>query len=374
MAWDPQRVYDSLPLLPPPIDVESKSVLKSTITARAAVAALDQAARLLPNPAVLVYAMPLLEAQASSEIENIVTTADALFKYAQTEEDSDGGDAATQEAFRYRTALFDGVRAIQTRPLTTGTAERVCSRITNREMKIRKLAGTRVANPSTGEIIYSPPEGANLILDKLANWESFVHAEDGIDPLVRMAVAHYQFEAIHPFHDGNGRTGRILNILMLIEAGLIHAPILYMSRFINVHKHDYYELLSGVTRDSAWEPWIIYMLEAVRRTADSTAAKIAAIRTVQAELHDQARSASPGGRNADFLAVLFEQPYSRIQIVARRCRVSRQTAASWLTDLASAGILTDYKVGRDRLFLNERFLDVLLRNELEEASEPTFAA
>jgi Fic family protein len=374
MAWDPQRAYDSLPLLPPPIDVESKSVLKSTITARAAVAALDQAARLLPNSAVLVYAMPLLEAQASSEIENIVTTADALFKYAQTEEDSDGGDAATQEAFRYRTALFDGVRAIQTRPLTTGTAERVCSRITNREMKIRKLAGTRVANPSTGEIIYSPPEGANLILDKLANWESFVHAEDGIDPLVRMAVAHYQFEAIHPFHDGNGRTGRILNILMLIEAGLIHAPILYMSRFINVHKHDYYELLSGVTRDSAWEPWIIYMLEAVRRTADSTAAKIAAIRTVQAELHDQARSASPGGRNADFLAVLFEQPYSRIQIVARRCRVSRQTAASWLTDLTSAGILTDYKVGRDRLFLNERFLDVLLRNELEEASEPTFAA
>ena len=177
-----------------------------------------------------------------------------------------------------------------------------------------------------------------------------------------------------PLPATNGRTGRILNISMLIEAGLIHAPILYMSRFINVHKHDYYELLSGVTRDSAWEPWIIYMLEAVRRTADSTAAKIAAIRTVQAELHDQARSASPGGRNADFLAVLFEQPYSRIQIVARRCRVSRQTAASWLTDLASSGILIDYKVGRDRLFLNERFLDVLVRNELEEASKPTFAA
>jgi Fic family protein len=372
MTWDPQTPYDSLPLLPPPMDVESKSVLKSAIAARSAVAALDQAARLLPNPAVLVYAMPLLEAQASSEIENIVTTADALFKYAQTEED--GGDAATKEAFRYRTALFDGVRAIQTRPLTTGVAERVCSRIKNREMEIRKLEGTRIANPSTGEIIYSPPEGADLILDKLANWESFVHADDGIDPLVRMAVAHYQFEAIHPFHDGNGRTGRILNILMLIEAGLIHAPILYMSRFINIHKHGYYDLLSEVTQDGAWEPWIMYMLEAVRRTADSTAAKIAAIRTVQAELHDQARSASPGGRNADFLAVLFEQPYSRIQVVAHRCRVSRQTAASWLTDLAKAGILTDFKVGRDRLFLNERFLDVLLKNELDEVSAPTFAA
>lgn len=189
-----------------------------------------------------------------------------------------------------------------------------------------------------------------------------------------MAVAHYQFEAIHPFHDGNGRTGRIINILMLIEAGLIQAPILYMSRFINIHKHDYYELLNDVTRGGAWEPWIMYMLEAVRRTAESTTSKIAAIRIVQAELHDQARAASPGGRDAEFLAVLFEQPYSRIQIVASRCRVSRQTAATWLTDLARAGILTDYKVGRNRLFLNERFLDVLLKNELEEASAPTSAA
>jgi Fic family protein len=372
MTWDPQRPYDSLPLLPPPIDVESKNVLKSAIAARSAVAALDQAARLLPNPAVLAYAMPLLEAQASSEIENIVTTADALFKYAQTDEHGDGGDAATKEALRYRTALFDGVSAIHTKPLTAGTAELVCSRIKDREMKIRKLGGTRVANPSTGEIIYSPPEGVDLIRDKLANWESFVHAEDGIDPLVRMAVAHYQFEAIHPFHDGNGRTGRILNMLMLIEAGLIQAPILYMSRFINAHKRDYYELLDGVTRDGTWEPWITYMLEAVRRTADSTAEKIAAIRTVQAELHDQARIASHGGRNADFLAVLFEQPYTRIQVVANRCQVSRQTAASWLRDLTNAGILIDYKVGRDRLFVNERFLDVLLKNELEDA--PTFAA
>lgn len=152
----------------PPIDVESKNVLKAAIAARSAVAALDQAARLLPNPAVLVYAMPLLEAQASSEIENIVTTADALFKYAQTEDD--GGDAATKEALRYRTALFEGVRAIQRRPLAKGTAELVCSQIKNREMKIRKLAGTRIANPSTGEVIYSPPEGADLILDKLTNW------------------------------------------------------------------------------------------------------------------------------------------------------------------------------------------------------------
>jgi Fic family protein len=366
MDWDPLTPYDGLPLIPPPVDLESKNVLKSAIEARAALAALDQAARLLPNPAVLVYTMPLLEAQASSEIENIVTTADALFKYAQT--DDEEGDPATKEALRYRSALFEGVRAIEVRPLTAGTAERVCSRIKNREMAIRKLAGTRIANPTTGDVIYSPPEGADLIRNKLANWESFIHADDGLDPLVRMAVAHYQFEAIHPFHDGNGRTGRIINILMLIEAGLIAEPILYISRFINGHKNDYYRLLSDVTSEGSWEPWILYMLEAVRQTADSTAAKIAAIRTVQEEIHDQARDASNGGRNADFLAVLFEQPYTRIQIVMRRCGVSRPTATTWLNDLAGAGILTAHKFGRDRLFVNERFLDLLLRNELEESS------
>jgi Fic family protein len=364
MDWDPLTPYDSLPLLPPPVDLEPKNVLKSAIEARAALAALNQAAQLLPNPAVLVYTMPLLEAQASSEIEDIVTTADALFKYAQS--DDEDSDPATREALRYRYALFEGVRAIGLRPLTTGTAERVCSRIKNREMAVRKLAGTRIANPTTGEVIYSPPEGADLIMEKLANWESFVHADDGLDPLVRMAVAHYQFEAIHPFHDGNGRTGRIVNLLMLIEAGLIAEPILYISRFINGHKNDYYRLLSEVTRDGAWEPWILYMLEAVRQTADSTAAKVAAIRTVQEEIHHQARSASNGGRNADFLAVLFEQPYSRIQIVMRRCGVSRPTATAWLNDLAGVGILTAHKFGRDRVFVNERFLDVLLRNELDE--------
>jgi Fic family protein len=364
MGWNPLTPYDSLPLLPPTIDLESKPVLKSAIEARAALAALNQAAQLLPNPAVLVYAMPLLEAQASSEIENIVTTADALFKYAQVEDDA--SEPATKEAFRYRYALFDGVQAIEVRPLTTGTTELVCSRIKDREMSVRKLAGTRIANPSTGEVIYSPPEGADLIMDKLANWESFVHADDGLDPLVRMAVAHYQFEAIHPFHDGNGRTGRIINILMLIEAGLIAEPILYISRFINNHKNDYYRLLSEVTRDGAWEPWILYMLEAVRQTADSTAAKVAAIRIVQEEIHDRARTASNGGRNADFLAVLFEQPYSRIQNVMQRCGVSRPTATTWLNDLASVGILTAYKFGRDRVFVNEHFLDVLLRNEMDE--------
>jgi Fic family protein len=353
--------YDDLPLLPPDIEVETRAVLKATTAARAAVAALDQAAQLLPNPKVLLNAAPLLEAQASSEIEDIVTTADALFKYAQTEEPD---DQATREALRYRAALFEGVRAIEVRPLTARTAARVCTRIKNRDMSIRKLPGTRIANPSTGRIVYSPPEGESVIVDKMANWEKFVHAVDDLDPLVRMAVAHYQFEAIHPFHDGNGRTGRIINILILIQSGLISEPILYLSRAIIRSKNEYYQRLNDVTSGGAWEPWILYMLRAVERTATSTLAKIAAIRTAQAEIHEKARMASHGGQNAAFLTTLFEQPYCRISTVMERCGVSRPTATSWLNALVQAEILIKLTAGRDRLFVNHRFLDVLTRDEM----------
>jgi len=361
MAWDPEAPYNDLPQLPPPIDLESRRVLKATVTARAAVAALDQAALLLPNPWVLLNAASLLEAQASSEIENVVTTADALFKFAQDEE---AGDQATKEALRYRTALLQGVQLLRKRPLAFGATERICTQLKGSEMSVRKLAGTRIANPDTGAIIYSPPEGEGLIKDKLGNWEAFVHAEHGLDPLVRMAVAHYQFEAIHPFHDGNGRTGRIINILMLIEAGLIAEPILYLSRFIIRHKSDYYRLLLGVTAEGAWEPWIMYMLNAVEQTAKSTVAKIGAIRKTQEQIHQEARAASLGGRNADFLSMLFEQPYCRIGNVMERCGVSRPTATGWLNQLAKADVIGRHKLGRELLFVNHRFLDVLTRDEL----------
>ena len=248
--------------------------------------------------------------------------------------------------------------------MTFGTCERVCSRIKDREMTVRKVPGTRIANPTSQAIIYSPPEGPELLRNKLSEWEAFVHADDELDPLVRMAVAHYQFEAIHPFHDGNGRTGRIANILMLIESGLISQPILYLSRFIIRHKADYYRLLREVTEHGAWEPWIRYMLDAVEQTARTTVTKITSIRDTQRQIAEAAREVSSGGRNADFLAVLFEQPYCRIRNVVERCGVSRPTAASWLDQLVTADILRSYRVGRDRLFSNHRFLEVLVRDEL----------
>lgn len=360
MPWNPEVPFNDLPALPPrELDLEPKQVLKAAIEARAALATLVQAGELLPNPNILIHAVPLLEAQASSEIENIVTTADELFKHA----DSGGGDGATKEALRYRSALFTGVEAIKRRPLTAATASRICSALHGREMNIRAVPGTRIANPTTQRIVYAPPEGADVIRQKLSEWERFVHAEDDLDPLVRMALAHYQFEAIHPFHDGNGRTGRVINILMLIEAGLMNDPILYLSRAIIARKNDYYRLLRAVTEEGAWIEWILYMLDVVRESAASTSRKIGAIRACQEEIAERARAATSGGRDAQFLAVLFEQPYCRINTVVERCEVSRQTASTWLHALVEAGLLSDVKVGREVLFVNSEFLGVLTRPE-----------
>lgn len=360
MGWRPDEPFDALPDLPPPgVDLEPRAVLKATVEARAALATLAQAGRLLPNPSVLVHAVSLLEAQASSEIENIVTTADELFKHVEF----GGGDHATKEALRYRAALFAGVEEIRHRPLTARTASLVCTTLQDREMTIRAVPGTRIANPATGEIVYAPPEGAGLIRERLSAWERFIHAEDDLDPLVRMAVTHYQFEAIHPFHDGNGRTGRVINILLLMQAGLLDEPILYLSRSIIARKIDYYRLLRSVTAEGSWHEWILFMLDAVRDSAESTHRKIGSIRECHDEIAERARAATLGGRDARFLRVLFEQPYCRIATVAQRCDVSRQTASNWLHALVDAGLLIDSKVGRERLFVNHRLLDVLTRAE-----------
>lgn len=360
MPWSPDVPFNDLPPLPPKrLDLEPKSVLKATVEARAALATLAQAGRLLPNPSILIHALPLLEAQASSEIENIVTTADELFKHAE----SGGGDHATKEALRYRNALFAGVESIRGRPLTAATAARICTELHGWRMDVRAEPGTRIANPTTREIVYAPPEGADVIREKLSDWERFVHGEDDLDPLVRMAVAHYQFEAIHPFHDGNGRTGRVINILMLIESGLLDEPILYLSRAIIARKNDYYRLLRAVTAEGAWIDWILYMLDVVRESALSTVRKIDAIRACQDDITERARAATPGGRDVQFLAVLFEQPYCRINTVAERCEVSRQTASAWLRALVQAGLLSDIKVGRELLFVNHEFLQVLTRSD-----------
>lgn len=354
--WTLAEPYNALPA--PPADMlESKAVLKATADARAALAALDQAVRRIPNPAMLISAIPLLEAQASSEVENIVTTTDELFRFAA---DAEGeASAETKETLRYRAALFAGMQSIAERPLTARTAAEVCTQIKGRQMEVRKLPGTYIGDPRTHQARYTPPEGAALIEQKLAAWDEFIHDRDELDPLIIMAAAHYQFEAIHPFPDGNGRTGRILNVLLLVEMGLLRDPVLYLSRHIIRHKEEYYARLLAVTRDDDWDAWLLFMLEGVRATSLETLVMIDRIQALQQQMRDEVRERSSAGANADLLELLFEQPYCRIVDVMKRCGVSRPTAAKWLGELVDAKSVIDVRIGRERLFVNHRLLDVL---------------
>ena len=358
--WRPDRPYNELPAPPSGDELETRRVLKAAIGANTALGQLDQAVVSIPNPTVLINSLPVLEAQASSEIENVVTTTDELFRHLH---DDAGADHATRETLRYRTALRVGFEMTAERGLTAGTASAICSTITGREMKVRAVPGTRIGNPVTGEISYSPPEGRDVIVEKLSDWERFIHADDGLEPLVRMAAAHYQFEAIHPFSDGNGRTGRVLNVLMLVDAGLLRLPVLYLSRYVIDTKNDYYRLLLAVTAESAWEEWVLYVLAGVEQTSRYTLRKITAIRALQDDFSKRARAVSKGGGDSEFQAVLFEQPYCRINTVVERCGVSRPTASSWLSSLVHDGMLQDVKIGRDRLFINREFLQLLVRRE-----------
>lgn len=359
-AWRPDRPWNDLPRLPSGARLETTAVLKQCITARAALAELKQAATLLPNPAMLINTLPLLEAQASSGIENIVTTADRLFQHVQADA---GADPATREALRYRHALLEGFHALETRPLTTRTAEAICTEIKGVEMRVRRVSGTALANHATGEVVYTPPEGERRIRDLLAEWERFLHEEEAVDPLVRMAAAHYQFEAIHPFTDGNGRTGRVLNTLFLVEQGLLPLPILYLSRYIITSKADYYRLLLGVTREGAWEPWLLYMLRAVEATATWTTAKIGAIRRLAAHTIDHVQRELPRIYRRELVDIIFEQPYCRIANLVDAGIAERQAASRYLKALASVGVLREQSFGREKLFVHPRLMALLTRDD-----------
>ncbi|MCW5621503.1 MAG: Fic family protein [Burkholderiales bacterium] len=357
-SWQPNRPYNDLPRLPSATELETKPVLKQCITARAALAELKQAAALIPNPAMLINTLPLLEARASSEIENIVTTADKLFQYLQADS---GADAATKEALRYRRALLEGVQALKARPLTTRTAESICTQIKGVEMSVRRVPGTALANDATGEVVYTPPEGEARIRDLFADWERFLNEEETIDPLVRVSAAHYQFEAIHPFTDGNGRTGRVLNSLFLVEQGLLPLPILYLSRYIIANKADYYRLLLAVTRDGAWEPWLLYMLRAVEDTAVWTTAKIGAIRELATHTTEYVRHKLPKIYSRELVDTVFEQPYCRIANLVDARIAGRQAASRYLKALASAGVLIEQAVGKEKLFVHPKLMNLLTR-------------
>lgn len=359
--FDPAKPYNHLPRLPPHGDVETRDILRACIEARAAIAELKQAGHLVPNPSILINTLPVLEARASSEIENIVTTTDRLFQYAQDE--SQPTDAATKEALRYRTALKSGFDSLASRPLTTATAVEVCRKLTGIEMDVRKIPGTALLNQGKGAVVYTPPEGQDLLRDLLANWEQYLHDTKAGDPLIRLAVAHYQFEAIHPFIDGNGRTGRILNLLYLIEQGLLDLPILYLSRAIIRSKADYYRLLTDVTVSGAWEPWVLYMLAAISETAQWTTKKIQAIRELLADTTAHVKKAAPSLYTHELVESIFVQPYSRIANLVSAGIAKRQTASEYLKELCEIGVLEEIKVGREKLFIHPKLMAVLTSEE-----------
>lgn len=355
--FDPAKPYNQLSPLPPKADVETRNILRACIEARAAVSALKQAGHLVPNQSILINTLPVLEARASSEIENIVTTTDRLFQYAQDE--TRPTDAATKEALRYRTALRRGVELLARRPLTTGTAVQVCRTLRGTDLDVRRVPGTALTNQATGAVVYTPPEGEPLLRNLLANWERYLHDETTIDPLIRMAVGHYQFEAIHPFTDGNGRTGRILNLLYLVEQDLLDLPILYLSRAIIRAKADYYRLLNEVTSDSAWEPWILFMLRAIADTARWTTQKIHAIRELLRATTAHVQRSAPSLYSRELVELVFVQPYSRIANVVDAGLAKRQTASEYLKELRDIGVLREIKAGREKLFIHPKLLKLL---------------
>ncbi len=349
---------------------ETPAILKACIEARSALSALHQATALLPNPDVMLSSLVLLESQASSEIENIVTTTDALFEYAQGDARRvDAADSAVKETLRYRESLYYGMAELKARPITTTLMEEICTRTKGVDMRVRKVPGTALVNARTKQTIYTPPQGESNLRELLADWERFCHAlpDDALrggelDPLVRMAALHYQFEAIHPFLDGNGRTGRVLNLLFLVEKGLLSTPILYLSRHILHHRSDYYAKLLAVSRegsDAAWRDWIAYMLDAVRETAKWTLAKVLAISTLIAETHAEVQRTTKLGNQKGLIELVFRLPYCRIADVVDAQIAKRQTAAVYLQTLAATGVLTEVSKGREKLYLNHRLIELL---------------
>ena len=354
--------YNGLPELPPPAErIETTAILKRCINARVSLAELKQAAELIPNSAVLVNALPLLEAQASSEIENIVTTTDKLFEFADIAEDR--ADGATKEALRYRTALYEGTKMVQRGMLTTDMAIQICSTIKGMELDIRAEPGTTLKNRMSGEIIYTPPVGQKLLIEKLDNWADFMHRNTEFDPLVRMAVQHYQFEAIHPFADGNGRTGRILNILFLVQHGLLDSPILYLSRYIIQNKAAYYRLLQNVTLEQDWAAWIFFVLDGVEETCTWTTDKIKSIRELMEHTGQYVQSRLPKIYSWEFVELLFRQPYCRIGNLVDAGIAKRQTASVYLKQLCEIGVLREIKSGRENIFVHPKYIELLSGEE-----------
>ena len=350
--------YNELPLLPPLSSVETTRVLRRGMTASRALAELKGAGNLIPNQAMLINVIPLQEARLSSELENIVTTQDALFRAAV--EAPGRADPQAREVLRYRTALRHGYDVLPGRTIDIDLMIELCTILHDTPATLRDQERILIEDVGARAAVYTPPRGRALIVSLLRNLERFLQAPDGLDPLIKMAVAHYQFEAIHPFIDGNGRTGRILNLLYLVKTGLLELPVLYLSRYIIQHKREYYLRLRAVTEQQDWEGWLLFMLAAVEETARWTTGRILAIRALFDATVARCRLELPRRvYSKELMELIFAQPYVRIQTLIDAGIAQRDTASNYLHELARIGILQPEKHGREMLYRHPALLEVL---------------
>lgn len=351
--------YNPLELLPPDkSNYETIRVFKQLTSAHRVLGELKGIANTIPNQTMLVNAIVLREAKDSSEIENIITTQDELYQALSLESVS---NPQTKEVINYRAAIFKGFGVVKDQGfLRLKDIIELQKTIIDNNAGIRSTPGTVLKNDKTGEVVYTPPQDKADILDLLSNFlEHFNLNENRIDPLVNLAILHYQFESIHPFYDGNGRTGRILNILYLILNNLIEIPILYLSSYIIEHKADYYRLLNAVNHKGEWEEWIVFMLKAIESTAINTIKRIALIKQELEAAINLTSEKAPKVYKKELLELLFEQPYAKIEFVIDRLKVERKAASRYLHKLEEIGLLESRKIGRSNIFINTRLIEIL---------------
>jgi len=345
------------PTLPLDKEVETKKILKKTISANRALAKLNGVAKIIPNRNILINSLVLQEAKDSSEIENIITTHDELYR---ADLDIKHITQATKEVQNYKNALLKGYELItEHKLLLQRHIVEIQQILEQNSAGVRRQSGTNLKNARTGEVVFVPPQQYEEIVKLLANLERYINEPNDLDPLVNMAIIHYQFETIHPFYDGNGRTGRIINILYLILQELLELPILYLSNYIIKNKSDYYRLLQEVRVKENWEEWILYMLDGVEQTSIQTTLLINDISTMMKETKYTIREKLPKIYSKDLIEILFSHPYTKIEFLVDGLGLHRETASKYLKSIEQLGILESIKMGRGKYFVNKRLFERL---------------
>lgn len=349
--------YNDLPLLPPKVELETKKVLLKTISASRALAQLNGAMINLPNPRLFLDTIHLLEAKASSEIENIITTNDDLYQSVVAEKRIE--NSATKEVLSYKEALWSGLEKLELQPfITTNLCIGIVQCIKQNYSGIRVTHGTTLAN-AKGEVIYTPPSGEHIIREKLANLEQFINQDDTLDPLIKMALMHYQFEAIHPFTDGNGRTGRILLLLYLKMERLLDIPAIYLSEYIIKNKTAYYQKLRNVTEKEDWESFILYMLDMIETTARKGLIRLGKVTFLMERMAEEIKRELPKVYSKDLIELIFKLPYTKRQFLIDTGLGTPKTVGNYLISLEEKGYLRSVKVGKEKLYLNYKLMEIL---------------